>query len=54
MYRVVVKDKTYNNMCFRFLSMEEVSVFAETALRSAESEVEVTVELVKEVDANDL
>ena len=54
MFRVVVKDKAYNSMGFRFDSMECVSIFVETVLRSTESEVEVTIELVKVVDANDL
>ena len=53
MYRVVVKDKGYNSMAFRFGSMENVAVFVDTALVSAESEVEVTVELIKEGDNND-
>ena len=48
MFRVDIKDDKFNHISFKFASMEEVSIFAETALRSAEEELEVTIERIKE------
>lgn len=63
MYRVTIKGIGYNSLSFKFSSMEEVSIFAETVLRTSEKEIEVkielfeekveeNVELLKEVDGN--
>ena len=48
MYRVVVKDENYNKLVFRFGSMEEVSVFAETVMKCSVSETSITMEKTKE------
>lgn len=48
MYRVTIKGIGYNSLSFKFASMEEVSIFAETVLKASEREVEVKIELVKE------
>ena len=53
MYRVVIKDKNYNSMAFKFASMEEVSVFVETVLRCSEHEIEVSIENWKEEAENE-
>lgn len=48
MYRVTIKGIGYNSLSFKFSSMEEVSIFAETVLRTSEREVEVKIELFEE------
>ena len=48
MYRVKIKDDKFNELMFKFASMEEVSVFVETALKCSESDVDVTIEKTKE------
>ena len=48
MYRVTIKGSGYNSLSFKFYSMEEVSIFAETVLKTAEKEVEVKIELFEE------
>lgn len=48
MYRVTIKGIGYNSISFKFSSMEEVSIFTETVLRTSEKEIEVKIELFKE------
>lgn len=50
MYIVTIKGIGYNSLSFKFSSMEEVSIFAEAALRTSEKEIEVKIELVEEKD----
>jgi len=51
MFLVNLKDEKFNNMDFKFGSMEEVSVFTETALKASVSPVDVTIS-IKEVGAD--
>lgn len=48
MYIVTIKGIGYNSISFKFSSMEEVSIFTETVLRTSEKEIEVKIELFKE------
>jgi hypothetical protein len=54
MYRVTIKGIGYNSLSFKFSSMEEVSIFTETVLRTSEKEIEVKIELVKEKVEEDI
>lgn len=54
MYRVTIKGIGYNSLSFKFYSMEEVSIFAETVLITSEKEIEVKIELVKEKVEEDI
>lgn len=51
MFLVNLSDDKYNNMEFKFSSMEEVSVFTETALKASVNHVIVTIS-IKEVGAD--
>ena len=48
MYRVTIKSIGYNSHSFKFSSMEEVSIFVETVLRTSEDKIEVKIELFEE------
>lgn len=52
MFRVVIKDNKYNQMKFKFASMEEITIFVETVMRNSESEITVSIEKWKEETEN--
>lgn len=45
MYLVILKDAKYNQMMFRFNTMEEVSVFINTALNTSTKPIEVNISI---------
>ena len=55
MYLVILKDEAYNKMMFRFSTMEEVSVFVNTALKTSMNPMEVTISIEEvECDVEDV
>ena len=51
MFLVNLRDEKFNNMDFKFSSMEEVAVFTETVLKTSVNPVDVTIS-TKEVSAD--